>query len=265
MIKDEVNTVKDALYEGAVAENDGEPIEDVGFEEGSTVKDQDIPAEPFSEPEVEEPMVAESTVLEERPVFTEDSEVSAEDFSDTISDINEDQQDEYVILDDVPKPSAVVAEEPMSIESEVSTESPVFTTDGEVAAEPLSNPSDEEAEQEGPDAEPDDSPFREKTINDVAAEREKEDRRPSLNEILAASNIKIELNDRIAFIDHLFDGDAEAFESAVRYIFSLTDIDVANEYIIEILKPSYNNWFEQEKYESRFAEIVVRHFINKMK
>ena len=265
VIKDEVNTVKDALYEGAVAENDGEPIEDVGFEEGSTVKDQDIPAEPFSEPEVEEPMVAESTVLEERPVFTEDSEVSAEDFSDTISDINEDQQDEYVILDDVPKPSAVVAEEPMSIESEVSTESPVFTTDGEVAAEPLSNPSDEEAEQEGPDAEPDDSPFREKTINDVAAEREKEDRRPSLNEILAASNIKIELNDRIAFIDHLFDGDAEAFESAVRYIFSLTDIDVANEYIIEILKPSYNNWFEQEKYESRFAEIVVRHFINKMK
>lgn len=45
----------------------------------------------------------------------------------------------------------------------------------------------------------------------------------------------------------------------------MTDIDVANEYIIEILKPSYNNWFEQEKYESRFAEIVVRHFINKMK
>ena len=103
---------------------------------------------------------------------------------------------------------------------------------------------------------------RSRTLNDAAAQKE-EDRRPSLNEILAASDVKMDLNDRIAFINHLFDGDAEAFETSVSYIFSLTDIDVANEYIIEILKPSYNNWFEKEKYERRFAEIVLRHFMNK--
>lgn len=103
---------------------------------------------------------------------------------------------------------------------------------------------------------------RSRTLNDTAAQKE-EDRRPSLNEILAASDVKMDLNDRIAFINHLFDGDAEAFETSVSYIFSLTDIDVANEYIIEILKPSYNNWFEKEKYERRFAEIVLRHFMNK--
>lgn len=103
---------------------------------------------------------------------------------------------------------------------------------------------------------------RSRTLNDAAAQKE-EDRRPSLNEILAASDVKMDLNDRIAFINHLFDGDAEAFETSVSYIFSLTDIDVANEYIIEILKPSYNNWFEKEKYERRFSEIVLRHFMNK--
>lgn len=102
-----------------------------------------------------------------------------------------------------------------------------------------------------------------RTLNDAAAQKEEDQRRPSLNEILAASDVKMDLNDRIAFISHLFDGDAQAFEASVSYIFSLTDIDVANEYIIEILKPSYNNWFEKEKYERRFSEIVLRHFMNK--
>ena len=115
--------------------------------------------------------------------------------------------------------------------------------------------------------EPESSPKEEEprpTINEMAAEKE-QTRRPSLNEILARSNVRMDMNDRIAFINNLFDGDAEAFEASVRYIFSLTDLDVANEYIIEILKPSYNNWFEKEKYERRFSEIVLRHFIEKEK
>ena len=115
--------------------------------------------------------------------------------------------------------------------------------------------------------EPESSPKEEEprpTINEMAAEKE-QTRRPSLNEILARSNVRMDMNDRIAFINNLFDGDAEAFEASVRYIFSLTDLDVANEYIIEILKPSYNNWFEKEKYERRFSEIVLHHFIEKEK
>ena len=115
--------------------------------------------------------------------------------------------------------------------------------------------------------EPESSPKEEEprpTINEMVAEKE-QTRRPSLNEILARSNVRMDMNDRIAFINNLFDGDAEAFEASVRYIFSLTDLDVANEYIIEILKPSYNNWFEKEKYERRFSEIVLHHFIEKEK
>lgn len=101
-----------------------------------------------------------------------------------------------------------------------------------------------------------------RTLNEVAASQQQESR-PSLNQILSAGNARMEMNDRIAFINNLFDGDAEAFEAAVRYIFSLTDIAVANEYIIEILKPSYNNWFEKEEYERRFVEIVLRHLMPK--
>ena len=127
----------------------------------------------------------------------------------------------------------------------------------------------EEPQSEAPvvPVEPESSPKEEEprpTINEVAAEKEQA-RRPSLNEILARSNVRMDMNDRIAFINNLFDGDAEAFEASVRYIFSLTDLDVANEYIIEILKPSYNNWFEKEKYERRFSEIVLHHFIEQEK
>ena len=127
----------------------------------------------------------------------------------------------------------------------------------------------EEPQSEAPvvPVEPESSPKEEEprpTINEMAAEKEQA-RRPSLNEILARSNVRMDMNDRIAFINNLFDGDAEAFEASVRYIFSLTDLDVANEYIIEILKPSYNNWFEKEKYERRFSEIVLHHFIEQEK
>ena len=127
----------------------------------------------------------------------------------------------------------------------------------------------EEPQSEAPvvPVDPESSPKEEEprpTINEVAAEKEQA-RRPSLNEILARSNVRMDMNDRIAFINNLFDGDAEAFETSVRYIFSLTDLDVANEYIIEILKPSYNNWFEKEKYERRFSEIVLHHFIEQEK
>lgn len=98
------------------------------------------------------------------------------------------------------------------------------------------------------------------TVNDTLSS---EQPRLSLNEILASKNVSIGLNDRIAFINNLFDGDAEAFEASVKYIFSLSDIDVANEYIIEILKPSYNNWFEKEKYERRFVSLILQHFYKK--
>lgn len=131
----------------------------------------------------------------------------------------------------------------------------------QVASEPEETPDDASENKEEKKRE-EAVPEKARTLNDTAAQKE-EDRRPSLNEILAASDVKMDLNDRIAFINHLFDGDAEAFETSVSYIFSLTDIDVANEYIIEILKPSYNNWFEKEKYERRFSEIVLRHFMNK--
>ena len=190
------------------------------------------------------------------------------------------EEEEEVLSDKGESLSAQLAVETMPEseplgEGEVSSEQ--FGTDIQPEEAAVAQPGDDVIDvqpQDGlqPEApvapvEPESSPKEEEprpTINEMAAEKE-QTRRPSLNEILARSNVRMDMNDRIAFINNLFDGDAEAFEASVRYIFSLTDLDVANEYIIEILKPSYNNWFEKEKYERRFSEIVLHHFIEQEK
>ncbi|HIT98200.1 MAG TPA: hypothetical protein IAC44_05100 [Candidatus Merdimorpha stercoravium] len=237
---------------------------------------------PSSDPEGPLPQAQETAEKPmEEPVKAsfpdEEGEISASFFSFQV--IRE--EEEEVSSDDEESLSASSVIEETEVEcvpigqDEVSSEQVGTAVQPEEAAEvQLGDDAIDMQPQEGPQseapvapAEPEPSFQGEEprpTINQIAAEKEQV-RRPSLNEILARSNVRMDMNDRIAFINNLFDGDAEAFEAAVRYIFSLTDLDVANEYIIEILKPSYNNWFEKEKYERRFSEIVLHHFIEKEK
>ena len=98
------------------------------------------------------------------------------------------------------------------------------------------------------------------TINEALAQNTSSSRKLSVNEMLASRNIAITLNDRLAFINNLFDGEVEDFENTIRYIFSQKEVDVVIEYITEIIKPYYNNWIEKEEYEKRFMEIILKYF-----
>ena len=230
-------------------------------------------------PEVQE-MEEKPLEVAKEDTFSEEQDREGEGTSSFFSFQVIREEEEEVLSDKGESLSAQLAVETMPEseplgEGEVSSEQ--FGTDIQPEEAAVAQPGDDVIDvqpQDGlqPEApvapvEPESSPKEEEprpTINEMAAEKE-QTRRPSLNEILARSNVRMDMNDRIAFINNLFDGDAEAFEASVRYIFSLTDLDVANEYIIEILKPSYNNWFEKEKYERRFSEIVLHHFIEKEK
>ena len=252
--------------------------------EGPLPEETSVAASPYPSSDPEGPLPQAQETAEkpmEEPVKAsfpdEEGEISASFFSFQV--IRE--EEEEVSSDDEESLSASSVIEETEVEcvpigqDEVSSEQVGTAVQPEEAAEvQLGDDAIDMQPQEGPQseapvapAEPEPSFQGEEprpTINQIAAEKEQV-RRPSLNEILARSNVRMDMNDRIAFINNLFDGDAEAFEAAVRYIFSLTDLDVANEYIIEILKPSYNNWFEKEKYERRFSEIVLHHFIEKEK
>lgn len=244
--------------EKIVIADDADRVEaTVYIEEEASIETTDIPAGGVEELQKEE-KENESASFFSFQVVQEEEEAENNDAGTVAEESGEESDSEEEKASEMPEEQAETLSEQ---QDEEQPEEQGKDMPQQVASEPEETPDDASENKEEKKRE-EAVPEKARTLNDTAAQKE-EDRRPSLNEILAASDVKMDLNDRIAFINHLFDGDAEAFETSVSYIFSLTDIDVANEYIIEILKPSYNNWFEKEKYERRFSEIVLRHFMNK--
>ncbi|GAA0872691.1 hypothetical protein GCM10009117_18380 [Gangjinia marincola] len=72
--------------------------------------------------------------------------------------------------------------------------------------------------------------------------------------------LDIGLNDRLAFITHLFDGKEEEYKKTMNLIDSYTDQKEAHNLIKVIIKPQYNHWEGKESYEERLIEIVDRKF-----
>lgn len=88
----------------------------------------------------------------------------------------------------------------------------------------------------------------------------KERQRKSLNEQLKNGGLNIGLNDKIAFIKHLFDGKNEDYERVVSQIKTMTSHEDALNLITTMVKPDYNNWIGKEEYEERFMGIIERKF-----
>ena len=80
----------------------------------------------------------------------------------------------------------------------------------------------------------------------------------SLNDRLVNS-IQIGLNDRIAFVEHLFNGEQEDFNRVVSQLNSYESENEAKKFIEKVVKPDYN-WAEHEDLENRFLEIIARKF-----
>ena len=94
---------------------------------------------------------------------------------------------------------------------------------------------------------------------DIAADLfEKVEASKSLNDKLQ-QNLQIGLNDRIAFVKHLFEGNQEDFNRVVSQINTLKTLKEAKKFINKMVKPDYN-WKDQETYEERFMTLVERKF-----
>jgi hypothetical protein len=72
--------------------------------------------------------------------------------------------------------------------------------------------------------------------------------------------INIGLNDRIAFVKHLFADSNEDYNRVLSQLNSFSTYNEANDFIEEIIKPDYNNWKGSEEYADRFLEIVANKF-----
>jgi hypothetical protein len=83
----------------------------------------------------------------------------------------------------------------------------------------------------------------------------------TLNDKLV-KEIAIGLNDRIAFVKHLFGGSNEDYNRVLNQLITFDTFLETKTFIDELVKPDYNNWDEKEEYEHRFMEIIEKKFLS---
>ena len=107
------------------------------------------------------------------------------------------------------------------------------------------------------------------TPKEIVAEEEKvvpikeeavEPKTVSLNEKLA-KGINIDLNDRIAFIKHLFGNSSEDYNRVLNQLITFDTFYETRDFIQEMVKPDYNNWEGKQDYEERFMDIIEKKFL----
>lgn len=83
----------------------------------------------------------------------------------------------------------------------------------------------------------------------------------SLNDALKSGGLNIGLNDKIAFIKHLFDGKSEDYDRVLSQLNTSVSFSDAKRFIEDIVKPDYNDWKDKEEFEERFIQIVESKFL----
>lgn len=81
----------------------------------------------------------------------------------------------------------------------------------------------------------------------------------SLNDKLKGGFV-IGLNDKLAFIKQLFNGEAQDYERVLSQISTTSNYEEAKDLIQNMIKPDYNNWVGKEIFEERFMQIIENKF-----
>jgi hypothetical protein len=90
--------------------------------------------------------------------------------------------------------------------------------------------------------------------------KKKENKQLSLNDKLVGSNLQIGLNDRIAFVNKLFNFSQSDFNKVLTKLNAFTSKDEALKYFQYQVKPNYN-WKGKEDLEERFIGLIERKFM----
>ena len=82
----------------------------------------------------------------------------------------------------------------------------------------------------------------------------------SLNDKLVGKEIKVDLNNRLAFVKHLFNGSTEDYNRVLSQLGTIDTEERSVAFINNMVKPDYNNWVGKEEYEERFIALIERRF-----
>ena len=87
-----------------------------------------------------------------------------------------------------------------------------------------------------------------------------ETRPKSLNDKLGERELKIDLNNRLAFVKHLFNESAEDYNRVLSQLNTIDSEERSKAFIKNMVKPDYNNWEGKEEFEARFLALIERKF-----
>ena len=100
-------------------------------------------------------------------------------------------------------------------------------------------------------------------VNAIAEETKPETaqaKNVSLNDKLS-KGIDIDLNDRIAFVKHLFGNSNEDYNRVLNQLITFDNFYETKNFIEEMVKPDYNDWKGKDDYAERFMDIIEKKFL----
>ncbi len=98
-----------------------------------------------------------------------------------------------------------------------------------------------------------------KNEKEILAPVEKNAGPKSVNDTFV-KDLKVGLNDRLAFVKHLFDDDMNDYNRVISQLNTIDTEERSISFINNMVKPEYNNWEGKEDYEARFVALVERRF-----
>ena len=184
--------------------------------------------------EAPEEVIEEQSIDEELPIANEESAFKPIFEIET----EEEEQEQH----DIPAEVAFESQPEEKLEDHIGkyTE-PVFVKTNEVSLFTSDSSETEEAKQ---------------TVEEEVKEEPKTD---AFNEMTTKS-IAIGLNDRIGFVQHLFNDSNEDFNRVISQLNTFDTFEEAKNFINEMVLPDYNYWVGEEDYIERFMEIVEKKF-----
>lgn len=94
-------------------------------------------------------------------------------------------------------------------------------------------------------------------VEEVVAEVKEEQK---AEPIPTGKAIVLGLNDKIAFEKNLFAGNGDDLQRVISQLNTFTNWDEAKSFVLDFVKPDYNNWEGKEQFEKMFLEIVENKF-----
>lgn len=127
--------------------------------------------------------------------------------------------------------------------SEMPSETPVDDVLNDFLAKPANMKNDKELFM----------PAKEKGVKKETAAK-------SLNDKLNGKEIKVDLNNRLAFVKHLFNGSTEDYNRVLSQLATIDSEERSIAFVENMVKPDYKNWEGKEEYEERFIQLIERRF-----